>query len=106
MNSHQRASESHFDDIIALESGDLSERETIDIFQRLIDSGAVWRLQGTYGRLARDLIDAGQCMLGPTAQQDYFGGVVPSRHDVEPGTPGSPEYVASLTSTSPYEDDQ
>jgi len=101
MNLHECASEFEVEDLIALEAGDVSEFETILIFQRLINCGAVWRLQGHYGRVAKELIDAGRCMLGPTAQIDYFGSTVPSRYDVEAGTPGSPEYVNSFVSSSP-----
>ncbi len=52
------------DQIIAYEQGDLGEEETIALFQSLIDSGLVWRLQGHYGRTAVDLIDAGLCWTG------------------------------------------
>lgn len=55
------------DKIIAFESGDLDEAETISLFQDLIDSGVVWNLQGTYGRTARALIDAGHCHEAVTA---------------------------------------
>lgn len=37
------------DDIIAYESGVLDEEATIDLFQRLIDNGMAWSLQGHYG---------------------------------------------------------
>lgn len=47
--------------IIDFESGNLSEDETIGFFQELIDSGLAWNLQGSYGRTARNLIDAGIC---------------------------------------------
>ena len=45
--------------IMDYESGDLSEAELIDGFQHLLDSGLAWSLQGSYGRMARALIDAG-----------------------------------------------
>lgn len=51
----------NIDAIIAFENGALDEDETISLFQDLIDSGMVWKLQGFYGRTARDLIDAGLC---------------------------------------------
>lgn len=47
--------------IIAWESGVLTEEETIEFFQQLINTGLVWRLQGSYGRMAHNLIEAGVC---------------------------------------------
>lgn len=47
------------DAIIRYESGDLSEEETITLFQHLVDNGRAWTLQGHYGRTAQALIDAG-----------------------------------------------
>lgn len=47
--------------IIRFEQGELTNEEVILLFQNLITSGAVWSLQGSYHRLARDLINAGYC---------------------------------------------
>jgi len=47
------------DRIIAFETGTLSEDEIITLFQELVDSGLAWSLQGSYGRTAHALIDAG-----------------------------------------------
>jgi hypothetical protein len=45
--------------IVDYEEGLLDEVEIIELFQSLVDSGMAWRLQGSYGRTAQDLIDAG-----------------------------------------------
>lgn len=59
---------SQLDRMIAFENGELEEREIVLLFQELIDSGMVWRLQGFYGRTARFMIDNGYCYAMPNAQ--------------------------------------
>jgi hypothetical protein len=58
---HQPASPlfSITDWIIDYESGNLGEQEIVEGFQRLIDTGMVWHLQGSYVRTARELIRLG-----------------------------------------------
>lgn len=48
--------------IIAFEEGTLDDEGVIELFQDLIDDGTVWSLQGSYGRMAKHLIDAGFCV--------------------------------------------
>jgi len=47
--------------LIAYECGNLTESQTHQLFQHLIDSGLVYMLQGHYGRRAEALIEAGVC---------------------------------------------
>jgi hypothetical protein len=47
--------------IIAYECGELSDDDTVAMFQELINDGSAWTLQGCYGRMAMRLIEAGLC---------------------------------------------
>ncbi len=49
--------------LIEYENGEMSEDDTISLFQELINDGSAWSLQGHYGRTAKALIDAGCCAL-------------------------------------------
>jgi hypothetical protein len=45
--------------IVEYEKGELDNDQTIQLFQELYDSGLVWNLQGHYGRLCYQLLEAG-----------------------------------------------
>jgi hypothetical protein len=45
--------------IIAYESGELDASGVLELFAGLVKSGQAWTLQGSYGRTANALIDAG-----------------------------------------------
>ncbi len=45
--------------IVAYEQGELDQQQTIQLFQELVDSGMIMSLQGHYGRLAFQLMEAG-----------------------------------------------
>ena len=47
--------------IIEWETGQMDEETAITFFQELIDTGMAWTLQGSYGRAAKALIEAGHC---------------------------------------------
>ena len=52
----------NIDFIMAYECGEIESHEDLVAgFQAMIDDGTVWSLQGSYGRIARSLIDAGEC---------------------------------------------
>lgn len=46
-------------DIMAYESGQMRDKDMVKFFAKLIKSGDAWRLQGSYGRTAKALIDDG-----------------------------------------------
>lgn len=43
--------------IIRYESGESSNKETLELFSKLVKSGQAWKLQGSYGRTAKDMIE-------------------------------------------------
>ena len=51
----------HLNFIMAFEGSRLDREEMIDGFQKMIDDGTVWKLQGSYGRMATRLIENGYC---------------------------------------------
>ena len=67
-----------------------TEAEEVKAMQALINSGTAWKLEGSVGRRAMDLLEAGMCELGPVAHTDYWGNRVPSRFEVKAGTKGAP----------------
>ncbi len=66
--------------------------------QALIDSGMAWRSAGSVGRAAMAAIESGLCVLGGEGHRDFWGGYVPSRTEVQPGTKGSIEYADRMAS--------
>lgn len=69
------------DEIIAIEEGTADEQEMIESYQRMIDSGIVWRLQGCHGRAAADLINSGQCRFAIEHHTDAYGNRIPNHAD-------------------------
>ena len=71
--------------LMQFEDGTLSEKDTIKLFQDLVDSGMAWQLQGSYGRQAKAMIDAGVIKLPQTNTTDAYGNKVPSQAEYETG---------------------
>lgn len=46
-------------ELLAFEAGELDDDSTLNLFQELVDTGMAWQLQGSYGRMANDLLEAG-----------------------------------------------
>jgi len=57
--------------------------------QDQINSGLCWKMEGSVGRFAMEMIEAGVCMLPKERKIDYYGNTVPSRDDLKPGTKGT-----------------
>ncbi len=96
LHSAQETTMENVDNIIDFENGEQEQDETIAMFQRMINDGTAWRMQGSYGRQAMALIESGQCILGEVGHRDYYGNYVPSRTEVKPGTKGSVEYADAM----------
>lgn len=47
------------DYIVAYETGEIDAQDAFELFSYLVKTGQVWRMQGSYGRNAARLIDAG-----------------------------------------------
>ena len=50
-------------DIILFEQGMLDDDAVVALFQELVDTGMAWQLQGSYGRTAAALIEAGRVVI-------------------------------------------
>lgn len=49
------------EDLIRYENDEMTDEEEVVFFQRLIDTGMAWTLQGHYGRKAAQFIAEGLC---------------------------------------------
>lgn len=67
----------------------LQETYGLKQMQDLIDSGDVWKFEGSYGRAAMSHLESGACMLPKVPRMDFYGNTVPSRDDLKAGTKGT-----------------
>jgi hypothetical protein len=70
---------------------DLQKEAGVYEMQKLILSGAVWKLEGSMGRVAMDGLKEGVYYLPDEPHNDYYGNRVPAREDLRPGTKGTLE---------------
>lgn len=57
--------------------------------QDSIDSGMCWKMEGSVGRHAMELINSGACMLPKVIRYDAYGNRVPSRDMLKDGSKGT-----------------
>jgi hypothetical protein len=81
----------HYVTIIALQKG-----YNVTAIQDQINSGICWHMEGSVGRFAMSMLQAGVCMLPLVRKTNAYGGTVPSRNDVKAGTTGSFEHCAKF----------
>lgn len=74
--------------------------------QKHIDRGTVWGMEGSAGRYAMQLIEAGACWLPLHGCRDYWGNWIPGRRQLKAGTKGTLQYSANYynnTNVNEYE---
>ena len=67
----------------------LQKAYKVNGIQEQINSGIAWQMEGSVGRFAMDMLEAGVCMLPKERRADYYGSVVPARTDLKSGTKGT-----------------
>lgn len=80
-------------DYSAIYREDATAVEQAKAFQSMVNSGAVWSMEGSMGRGTMDMLESGFLMLGTERTRDYYGNTIPSRFDVEEGSKGSRQNV-------------
>lgn len=66
--------------------------------QESINTGLAWKMEGSVGRYAMELLRSGACVLPKEAVTDSYGNRVPSRDEVISGTLGSFENAVNFWS--------
>jgi len=57
--------------------------------QEMLNSGQLWKFEGSVGRAASDMLEAGILVLPEERTTDYYGTTVPARTDLKDGTKGT-----------------
>lgn len=58
--------------LMDFEDGSMNVDQTLELFSILIQTGLAWRLQGSYGRMARHLIDQGSLSEDGTITHEFL----------------------------------
>ena len=66
--------------------------------QEAINTGMAWKMEGSVGRRAMELLRTGACVLPKTAVVDAYGNRVPSRDELVSGTLGTFENAVNFWS--------
>lgn len=67
----------------------LQKKHGFDGIQDSINTGLAWKMEGSVGRQAMNLLDSGACLLPKKFHKDYYGNTVPSRDVLKNGTKGT-----------------
>lgn len=82
-----------------------TDKEIIAAFQSLINSGAVWKLQGFYGRTAAQLIEDGVCKHAKKDRSDFWGNKVKQTIKIkEQQNIGKAKYVVNYCTGKKHDD--
>lgn len=68
----------------------LMDEETFSL-QKMIHSGAAWKMEGSIGRAAMNALESGACFLPNISHFDYYRNRVPARKELKKGTKGTLE---------------
>ena len=69
----------------------LQENFGVEDIQAGIESGRIWKFEGSVGRMAMTCLEAGICFLGEEVTYDYYGNTIPARQMLEQATKGTLE---------------
>lgn len=67
----------------------LQKEKGFEYQQSLVNSGAGWKLEGSYSRKLMELLDCGAIMLPLVETFDYYSNRLPSRVELKEGTKGT-----------------
>jgi hypothetical protein len=70
-------------DVIAWENGEMSGNRERKFFQKMVNDGSVWKLQGAYGRRAKDLLNSGEIDYPKKKTHDFYGNHIPTQDDIK-----------------------